>query len=334
MTESSEPPPVDVFVRRIKHGDPTDLTGTVSSYYNVGTETRKELLRRLRSLAEEDARCVSPLAEAVAPFLTDEERSVRLTTAKCFVTLARQAPSAVVDEVEALADRVADDEEFYYVRARSAEALGYVALDHPEAVASPERLANLRIGLSFDEPEVKEKLAKALEYVALGDPDRLRHQVSSLAEHRDDENELVRYHLTTALVAVGCEHPSKLRVARDVLRDQLGDESPYVRGRAAEALGLLIRAGDDTAVDPDSIAPCEDDAAEFVASRVAFLRAEQGGATEETTTDSVGTLASIRKDTEAVVEAMTTPGGEECPRCGLELPGDDPPMCPCCGAPY
>jgi len=61
---------------------------------------------------------------------------------------------------------------------------------------------DLRIGLEFDEPEVKAKLAKALAHVTLGDASRLRHQVSSLAAH-------------------------------------LADENPYVQERVAEALGLL-----------------------------------------------------------------------------------------------
>ena len=37
------------------------------------------------------------------------------------------------------------------MRARSAEALGYVALEHPDAVDDPEILADFRIGLSFDD---------------------------------------------------------------------------------------------------------------------------------------------------------------------------------------
>jgi HEAT repeat protein len=62
------------------------------------------------------------------------------------------------------------EDEFYYVRARCAEALGYIAVETPEAVTDPDILADLRIGLAFDEPEGKEKLAKALAHVALGGP--------------------------------------------------------------------------------------------------------------------------------------------------------------------
>jgi HEAT repeat protein len=160
-------------------------------------------------------------------FLDDAERAVRLTTAKLFVALAEEEPDAVVQVVPSLANRLANGEEFYYVRARCAEALGYVALEHPEVVSDPEILADFRIGLSFDEPEVKEKLAKALEYVALADPSRLRHQVPSLAEHLDDEDELVRYHPCTTLVAVGSEHPAKLVEAQVALGERLDDENPY-----------------------------------------------------------------------------------------------------------
>lgn len=103
----------------------------------------------------------------------DEGRAIRLTTAKLFVALAQSEPPAVLPVVDMRADRLADDEEFYYVRARCAEALGYTAVDSPEEVTNPETLADLRIGLSFDESEVKEKLAKALAYVALGNPGRL-----------------------------------------------------------------------------------------------------------------------------------------------------------------
>ena len=90
-----------------------------------------------------------------------------------------------------------------------ASAPGYIGRDHPEAVSKLDILADFGIGLSFDELEAEEKLAKVLESVALGNPNRLPHQVRSLADHLDDE-ELVRYRLCTALVAVGSEHPTKL----------------------------------------------------------------------------------------------------------------------------
>jgi len=292
------------------------------------TETQKTVLRTLKSVDEPAT--LGPILSAVTPFLTDEERSVRLTTAKLLVAVAEADPDAVTPVVSTIAARLADDEEFYYVRARCAEALGYVALDDPAAVSDPAILAEFRIGLEFDEPEVKEKLAKALEYVALGDPDRLRHQVSSLAEHLDDANELVRYHLCTALVAVGSEYPTKLTDAKDALATRLDDENPYVRGRAVEALGLLAEAEGSNAVPAvEEVPPGEDEAASFVTERVEFARRDADEVHQE-----VGTIESIRRGTDDVVEAITSPDTDgECPHCGLDLPDVGPPMCPGCGAP-
>lgn len=271
----------------------------------------------------------------LSTFLTDEDRAVRLTTAKLFVTLAESEPKTLLPAVDALADRLADDGEFYYVRARCAEALGYIALESPEDVSDPKILADLRIGLSFDESEVKEKLAKALAYVALGDPSRLRHQVSSLAEHLDDENELVRYHLCTALVVIGCEHPAMLADAAGTLTARLSDENLYVRGRAVEALGLLGRAESDAVSGGDL--PSEEDLEEsFAVERVRFARGALTGETLlERTPDDIGTVGAVRETAGDAVAEITAPDGdEECPHCGLIFPEDGPPMCPRCGAPY
>jgi HEAT repeat protein len=297
-------------------------------------ETRKRALRSVRDVATERPRSGEELSDALSAFLTDDDRAVRLTTAKLFVALAQSEPEIVLPIVDALADRLADDEEFYYVRARCAEALGYVGLDHPEAVSDPEILADFRIGLSFDEPEVREKLAKALECVALGNPRRLRHQVESLAEHLDDETELVRYHVCTALAAVGCEYPTKLTAGRAALEARLADEdeNPYVRGRAAEALGVLSRATDESVPACEGISPDDDAAAAFVRERLAFLRAS-GTETHGDEGTGVGVRESIASGTESVVEEMTTPDGDACSHCGVAVAGDGPPMCPRCGAP-
>lgn len=147
-----------------------------------------------------------------------------------------------------------------YVRARCGEALSYVAVDSPVEVTDPETLVDLRIGLAFDEPEVREKLAKAMAYVALGYPCRRRHQVDSLAEHLDD-NEPVRNHLCTALVVVGCEYPGKLAEAVEPLQGRLGDGNPYVQGLAAEAPGLLAASepGVESEPDLDGVTSGDDD---------------------------------------------------------------------------
>jgi hypothetical protein len=298
-------------------------------------EARKATVRSLRTLAGARPAAVGGICSALPPFLRDEERSVRLTTAKLFVALAEPTPAAVVPVVPSLADRLADDEEFYYVRARAAEALGYVALEYPDAVGDPEILADLRVGLSFDEPAVREKLAKALECVALGDPERLRHQVSSLAGHLDDGNELVRYHLSTALVAIGCASPGRLAPARDRLVERLDDENAHVRGRAAEALGVLAREQSDGAPPdglPGAIAAEE---APFVVERVRFAidSMERSGRPADTP-DTIGTRDGVRTTTAEAVDAIESPDRDgACPQCGLERPEGAPPMCPRCGSP-
>jgi len=321
----------------LERNDSEEVAALVSDLQSASVETRKACLRSLKTAVGDDPDLVEPALTACEPFLKDEERSVRLTTAKLFVAAADADPEAVVPMVPALAGRLAADEEFYYVRARSAEALGYVALDHPDTVASPEMLADLKIGLSFDEPEVKEKLAKALEYVALGDPGRLAHQVSSLAEHLDDDQELVRYHVGTALVLVGCDSPETLAAARDALAARLTDENVYVRGRAAEALGLFTRSETTDSVLPESeLVTVADDEESFAAERARFaLDATGEGDASRDSADGIGTVESVRGMTQGIVEDITAPDADnECPHCGLALPESGPPMCPRCGAPY
>ncbi|WP_018258467.1 HEAT repeat domain-containing protein [Halomicrobium katesii] len=245
-----------------------------------------------------------------------------------FVRLAEVEPEIACPAVDTPADRLADDGEFYYVRARCAEALGYVGHDHPEAVSDPEILADFRIGLSFDKTEVKEKLAEA-GVCRVGRPESASTSDRVLVDHLDEDEELVRYHLCTALAAVGCEHPGKLVDGRDALVARLSDvnENPYTRGRAAELLGLLEDIDGEGVTVPDEIDWDEDKTAEFVRSRLWFFRAAQVEQTVEIT-DGVGTPDSIRIRTEVVVNAMTTPDGGECPQCELATPEGGPPMCP------
>jgi HEAT repeat protein len=335
MTESDQPTAPDRLLELLDEADYAEAVAGLDRLAGADADVRKRALRAVRDVVEERPGAFETLGAPLSTFLTDEKRAVRLTTAKLFVTLARSNPEAVLPAVDALAARLADDEEFYYVRARCAEALGYAAVESPPAVTDPETLADLRIGLSFDEPEVKEKLAKALTYVAIGDPSRLRHQVASLAEHLDDENELVRYHLCTTLVVVGCAYPAKLVEAAEPLRERLADANPYVRGRAAEAFGLLAASEADvgTVPDLDGIEGEDEDPPTFVTDRVAFCRRRLGTDQSEETPDGVGTVESIRDGTDEVVEEMTTSGDGVCPNCGLGLPEGGPPMCPRCGTP-
>lgn len=116
------------------------------------------------------------------------------------------------------------------------------------------------------------------------------------------------------------------------------DENPYVRGRAAEALGLVTQAGpdNDIPITVDDV-PREDDEEEsFVVERVYFAR--QTLAEEKSdggVFDGIGTVEAVRQTTEDAVAKITAPDGDgECPRCGLALLENGPPMCPRCGAPY
>jgi HEAT repeat protein len=332
MTDPAQPPSPGRPAELLAAGDREGAAACLGRLDDA--DARKRALRELRNLAEERPEAFGDFAGTLATFLDDEERAVRLTTAKLFVALAQSVPDVVLPAVESLADRLADDGEFYYVRGRCAEALGYVTLEAPGAVEDPAVLADLRVGLSFDEPEVREKLAKGLACVALGDPDRLRHLVPSLAEHLDDDRVLVRYHLCTALAAVGCEHPENLSEAAAPLRARLADESPYVQGRAVEAVALLARSGAPADPVPGLGGVADDDAPPFLTDRVRFARASLGDDTGRTP-DGVGTVESIRRGTdEAVAAIRSTDGDGECPHCGLELPDGAPPMCPRCGAPH
>jgi hypothetical protein len=317
--------------RSIETGEYDDAISCLREFESSATD-RKAALRAVRDLADDQSVSVAPLLPELTARLTDDERSVRLTAAKLFVAVARTEPSAAAEYVDALGDRLADEAEFYYVRARSAEALGYVALDHPEEVASPELLADLRIGLSFDEPEVKEKLAKALASVAMGDPGRLRHHAADLADHLDDDDELVRYHLCTALTAIGCESPTALSAASPALVERLSEDDVHVRARAAEALALLACEEPDQVAASAEDVPAVDDADPFVTDRLRFARDALGGETARH--DGVGTVDAVRGTAAEAEAAIETPDAEHaCPHCGLELPETGPPACPGCGAP-
>lgn len=319
----------------VEAGAVDDAVGCLSRLDTADEDDRKATLRMLRTLADSAPEAVTPLASTLSPFLTDPERPVRLSTAKLFVTLAAADPDTVVDSVPDLAARLADDEELYYVRGRAAEALGLVAVEHP-AVVTPEILADLRVGLSFDKPEVKQKLAKALALVALGNPGRLSYHVDRLADHLDSDDELVRYHLVTALVAVGCEQPDALSEQVATLAGLL-DDAPYVSGRAAEAIGLVAHAGMSVpraaldALDTESVD--DDAAAAFLEDRIRFAMAGVDGS-ELDLPDGVGSPEAIADRTDEIVEAITTPNGDGCPNCGLSLPETGPPTCPRCGFRY
>ncbi|SFS89162.1 sister chromatid cohesion protein PDS5 [Halostagnicola kamekurae] len=356
MDDSIQLLSVDQFSRFLEEGSIEDAVAYLERLRTADTvERRKKGVRRVREVARERPSEFAPVLSSLTGFLVDEHRSVRLTTVKLFVVVAEADPQAVASFVPSIADRLADEDEFYYVRARAAEALGYVALEQPEAVASPDVVADLRIGLTFDEPEVREKLAKALEYIALGDQDRLRHHVGDLATHLDDSEELVRYHLCTAIVAVGCAYPDALSEHVDALADRLSDDSPFVRGRAAEALGVLVRSEPDASIPNVSISSVSsvtgEDSEDFLVDRLHFvadvlddddvLDTNDVTDTDDVIADrqggrnrcDVGTVRSIRAGTADVVTKIESVDDDSCPNCGVSIPGGGPPFCPQCGRP-
>lgn len=322
--------------------DHEDANHLLESLRDRPAEDRKTAIAALEPIAEETPEDLEPILSQVATYLTDDDRAVRLRTAKLLVTVAKRAPGVVRPVRAAVADRLADDGEFYYVRARAAETIGFLARDFPEDAATPAVLADLKLGLEFDEPEVREKLAKALEHVALGEPTRLAHHVDDLAEHLTDDNDRVRYHLLTALTVVACTDPAAVEVARARIVDRLDDGNRYVRGRAAEALGLLASASSEAEPIPVVELRALGDDEAFVAERARFAvdaaRAADGhedsdedGSVEA---DAIGTVEGIREDTEAILEELTAPAGDDgCPHCGLGLPSAGPPVCPRCGGP-
>ncbi|ELY96330.1 HEAT repeat domain-containing protein [Natrialba taiwanensis] len=335
MDEFLDQPPSDELIQQLRGSSREQVCDRLEGYREANADTQKELLRALQSIAVEQPAVLTPFVPELLPFLTAEERSVRLTTAKLFVSLSKTRPDAMVDTADALAARLADKSEFYYVRARLAETLGYVAVEYPEKATTPDLLADLRTGLSFDEPEVKEKLAKALAYVALGNPRRLCYWISDLAAHLDAEDELVRYYLSTAIVAVGCEQPAALSDSVGELGSRLDDECPYVCGRAAEALGLLAGATSDTSIVPEerlvTVGSASDEP--FVTDRTRFALARLESESSVDSGDGIASLESIRDQVDEIADAIAAPDGE-CTQCGCSLPESGPPMCPRCGTPY
>lgn len=341
MDDSARPPGIDQVRTLLRDGAVADARTALDRLRDASDDDRKAVLRALRALAEERPDALAPVVPALVAFLTDDARAVRLLTVKLLVSVAAADAEAALDARDALASRLADESEFYYVRARSAEALGYVALDHPDAVASPETVADLRVGLSYDDPEVKRKLAKALAFIALGDPDRLRHQVGRLAASLDAEDDRLRYHLCTALVAVGCEHPDALADAADRLSERLDDECSYVRGRAAEALGLLVTAhdasGEPTTVGGTATSTLRrrlneltDDDCSFAAARAQWALSRMDGRTGDATDEEIAVIDAIRAHADDVLDELQTADDETCPHCGQPLSPGGPPVCPRC----
>lgn len=335
--DEDNPPLHDRLREFLRGGVEQQMFALDDSLEAASLDDKKAVLHSLKQLVDSGATTFEPLLPVLTMLLEADDRAVRLTTAKLLVSIAEAEPETVLPLVSVLTERLSDEEEFYYVRARAAEALGYVALERSDGVASPEVVADLRVGLSFDEPEVKQKLAKALEYVALGDPRRLRYHVEDLAEQLSDEDELVRYHICTALAGVGAQYPERLAGAADELSARLDDECSFVRGRAAEALGQLADEGDEqVAVAESRLVELIESDESFVVTRAryAYSHTGAGGSTSEMPT-GIGTIERIRETTADIAKEIESPDDDGgCPHCGLSLLENGPPMCPRCGGPY
>ena len=122
----------------------------------------------------------------------------------------------------------------------------------------------------------------------------------------------MRYHLSTALVVVGCEYPERLTEVSDALGAQLADENAHVRGRAAEAFGLLARSAADMPL-PETLAVLADDEESFAAGRARFalVVGEPSDRNEQVETgEGIGTVEAIRATTDGIVAEITAPDGD------------------------
>jgi HEAT repeat protein len=293
---------------------PTDLADRLRA---ADSTVRKDCADSLRSTKRVDFAAASPAIEAL---LAAEDRAVRLTATKAIAESAPARPEAVAALAPSLRERLDDD--FYFVRGRAAEALGYVALADPEAIDTTTVLARLLNALSLDRAETRHHVAGALARIALADPRAVRVLTGDIADHLTDDEELVRYHLTTALVAVAAEYPGHCESVTSDIAERLDDDCPQVRGRAAEALGL-VGAGEEYA---EALEFCSDNDS-FVAERVRFALGKAGSP------DNIGNLEAIAEATTDIVESITAPDGEGCPHCGETLADGPAPFCPACGAP-
>jgi hypothetical protein len=253
-------------------------------------DARHELATALCERAEDDPAAVADALDGLAPLLDDERDATRLLAAKTYVAVAEHAP----DSVPTAPLENALDDDFYYVRARTAQALGRVA--RARGTVDPSLLARLLNGLDFEREESRERYAGALADCALADAGALRTLVPDVADALDDESAVVRYHLATVLAAVARLEPDRVAGVADALRDRLDDEDPYVAGRAAEALGY---AG--VAVAAGAVADGEDDADDealaFRDERVAVAGGDAG----------TGHLPSVGATHDDVAETVAAP---------------------------
>src|SRR6056297_3700526 len=105
MTDPDRQPSPDRPSELLSEGSREEAIDALTRLEAADAEARKRAVRTLRDLAEKESSAFDGLATPLTTFLNDEERAIRLTTAKLFVALARSEPAVVRPVVDALAAR-------------------------------------------------------------------------------------------------------------------------------------------------------------------------------------------------------------------------------------
>ncbi|WP_223302144.1 hypothetical protein [Haladaptatus sp. R4] len=105
MEDVSQPPTVEEVSELLDARAYDDVTACLKRFETAPADDRRGLSQELQRVGEETPDALAPVVPALVRFLTDAERSVRLTTAKTFVAVAKHESDAVALVVPALAER-------------------------------------------------------------------------------------------------------------------------------------------------------------------------------------------------------------------------------------
>lgn len=111
MDRSKQVPTIDRLTTLVTNGEHDAAVECLGQFESAAIDRRKAAIRSLRSIAETDPTRIGGLVPALVPFLEDDQRSVRLTAGKLLVAVARVEPAAVRPAIDAVASRLADEEE-------------------------------------------------------------------------------------------------------------------------------------------------------------------------------------------------------------------------------
>lgn len=112
-SEPDQPPTSDHMLELLEEETHEEAVACLNRLGESDTEVRKRALRAVRDVATERPRSVEEFTSPLSTFPSDENRAVRQTTAKLFVALAQSEPAVVLPVVDVLAERLADEEDFY-----------------------------------------------------------------------------------------------------------------------------------------------------------------------------------------------------------------------------